>query len=812
MTSSVDVIVLVEAGGRSLLRTVDSLLRQRVEPASVAFVKSSRFPDPSLVESAADRLSAIVLDGSPYPGVSMNAAGRSGRGRSIVVLRAGLTLDGTWLEHCEIAFDSDDSLSAIAPAVALRSPDGAGERIWMPDVQSVASILSDTRSVPPVFAVQREAWNALTGFDEGLEGMVEYAFWLRLVSEGLPVRVLSEPLVTRELDDRSVSSADEDGWRLQLFGSLLARYSNLVEREMLPLLVAREVRFGRLREIHRELLAERDRDLAELDRVRADTAHHLAYLKHHGRDGLDWGDFRRTNPVSRDWGYDRGTPIDRRYIDDFLFAHSSDVRGSVLEIQEDDSTLACGGGRVSERAILDIDPSNPRATVVADLRKAPELATDAYDCIILTQTLHVIDDMRAALAECHRILKPGGVLLATFPSASRVCLEYGRDGDYWRMTPSGARALLESAFRPSQISCESYGNVLTNTAFLHGLSTAEISNSEFDEADPYFPMLTGVRARKAAWPSLSGARGVVLLYHRVNDVPDAYGLGVPPAIFESHLQWLQSECRIVALDELLGTPPEQLPSRAVAVTFDDGYEDNLGAAVPILQRVNAPATFFLTTRWLEGYGEYWWDTLERILLSETAVPAALDLMWSGLPLSFSTRSVDDRRETHAQLHDRLVHASLEQRDQVIEQLRTWSGGQTIRFRPMVSDEVRQLAAIPGVTIGAHSVNHLSLPDNAAPRLSEMTDCQVQLRRITGQPVELFAYPYGAVDRETLALTRRFWRWGLSCDDRMLAESFDGARVPRLDVKAWPVSTFAERVSRLFEPVTAPRRRALALSP
>jgi peptidoglycan/xylan/chitin deacetylase (PgdA/CDA1 family) len=380
------------------------------------------------------------------------------------------------------------------------------------------------------------------------------------------------------------------------------------------------------------------------------------------------------------------------------------------------------------------------------------------------------------------------------------------------MTPSGARALFESAFAPSQISCEAYGNVLTNTAFLYGLSSAEISDSEFDEADPYFPMLTGVRARKAAWPPLSGARGVVLLYHRVNDAPDAYGLGVPPAIFESQLQWLQSECRIVALEELLGTPPEQLPARAVAVTFDDGYEDNLRGAVPILQRLNAPATFFLTTRWLEEHGEYWWDTLERVLLSETAVPVSLDLTWSGLPLSFATRSVEDRRETHWQLHDRLVHASLEQRDRVIERLKEWSGGGTTMFRPMVADEVRQLAAIPGVTIGAHSVNHLSLPDNTEPRLSEMTDCQVQLRRITGQPVEMFAYPYGAVDRETLALVRRFWRWGLSCDDRMLAESFDAARVPRLDVKAWPVSMLAERVSRLFEPVTPPRRRTFTLSP
>src|SRR5882672_4894814 len=145
-------------------------------------------------------------------------------------------------------------------------------------------------------------------------------------------------------------------------------------------------------------------------------------------------------------------------------------------------------------------------------------------------------------------------------------------------------------------------------------------------------------------------------------------------------------------------------------------------------------------------------------------------------------------------------------------MKSWGGHGIPRVRPMVADEIRQFAGLPGVTIGAHSVNHLSLPDNAASRVAELTDCQVDLRRITGQAVELFAYPYGAVDRETLALIRRSSRWGLSCDDRVLGESFDAARVPRLDVKAWPVAEFATRVSRMFEPIRPMPRRALTLAP
>ena len=812
MTSSADVIVLAESGGRPLLRTVDSLLRQRLAPASVALIKSAEFPAAPLVKSAADRLSAIVLDESPYPGVALNAAVRSGDGQYFVVLRAGLTLDEEFLECCNTTFADDEELAAIAPAIALRAPDGTGELLWTPDVHSVVSILSNTRSVPPAFAIQRKSWNGLAGFDESLDDLVEYAFWLRLIGDGHRVRTLSRPFIARELGDRSTASVENDGRRLRSLRAVLDRHASILDREMVPLLVSREVRFGRLREIHRELLAERDRDLADLDRIRAGAAHHLAYLKHHGGDRFDWGDFRRTDPVSRDWGYDRGTPIDRRYIDDFMFAHSSDVHGAVLEIQEGDFTLACGGRRVIEHAVLDIDPLNPRATVVADLRLAPELASDAFDCIILTQTLHVIDDMRAALVECYRILKPGGVLLATFPSASRVCLEYGQPGDYWRMTPAGARALFTSAFAPAQVSCEAFGNVLTNTAFLHGLSAAEVADAEFDERDPYFPVLTGVRAKKAPGPTRPNARGVVLLYHRVDDVADAHGLGVPPAIFESHLKWLQSECQIVELEDLLSRPPEQLPPRAVALTFDDGYEDNLRAAVPRLQEQGAPATFFLTTRWLEEYGEYWWDTLERVLLSRASMPAALDLSRAGLALTLPTNTVEERRMTHRRLHELLVHAPLEQRECAVQMLKEWSGGGKVRTRPMVADEVRHLASLPGVTIGAHSVNHLSLPDNPASRLLELTDSQGSLRRVTGQAVEVFAYPYGAIDCETLAVVRRLCRWGVSCDDRVLGESFDAARVPRLDVKSWPWAEFAVRVSGLFEPVSRSRRPAVTLAP
>ena len=139
-------------------------------------------------------------------------------------------------------------------------------------------------------------------------------------------------------------------------------------------------------------------------------------------------------------------------------------------------------------------PAPPSSPICVALQRSN---LGPYDCIILTQTLHVIDDMGAAMAECYRILKPGGVLLATFPAASRVCLEYGEDGDCWRMTPAGARALVRSSFEPAVVSCEAFGNVLTNTAFLHGLGAAELTDQEFDTLrSRTFPPLRGSARRR----------------------------------------------------------------------------------------------------------------------------------------------------------------------------------------------------------------------------------------------------------------------------------------------------------------------------
>jgi hypothetical protein len=86
-------------------------------------------------------------------------------------------------------------------------------------------------------------------------------------------------------------------------------------------------------------------------------------------------------PLSDHYGFDRGTPLDRRYIDAFLASHRDAIRGSVLEVQDNAYTTAFGADRVSTSTVVDVDDTNQRATLVADLSEPGSLPADAYDCI-----------------------------------------------------------------------------------------------------------------------------------------------------------------------------------------------------------------------------------------------------------------------------------------------------------------------------------------------------------------------------------------------------------------------------------------------
>lgn len=223
-----------------------------------------------------------------------------------------------------------------------------------------------------------------------------------------------------------------------------------------------------------------------------------------GLDGsrrpVRFGSLRRLTPVSRKFGWDRGgLPVDRHYIEQFLQRHASEIAGHVLEVRDDTYARKFGGDRVVRTDVLHPTADNPKATIVADLTQAEHLPGDTFDCIILTQVLPFIPDVLAAVRTLHRLLRPGGVVLATMPGISQI-VRYDMDrwGDYWRFTSLSARRIFECAFPSGGVQVEAHGNVLAATAFLQGLSSRELRPDELEYHDPDYEVLITVRAVKHA--------------------------------------------------------------------------------------------------------------------------------------------------------------------------------------------------------------------------------------------------------------------------------------------------------------------------
>jgi len=213
---------------------------------------------------------------------------------------------------------------------------------------------------------------------------------------------------------------------------------------------------------------------------------------------IDFGDFKRLTPISREFGFDRGQPIDRYYIDRFLERHAADIQGRVVEVFDNGYTRRFGGKRVDRSDVLDIDARNSRATIVADLTSAAEVPSHSFDCFILTQTLQLIYDLHAAVRNVHRLLKPGGVLLATIPGVSQIDRYNCADTWCWGFTKVSARRLFEQSFRADDIEVTAHGNVLSAVSFLEGVATQELRPAELDYVDPCYELLITVRAVKSS--------------------------------------------------------------------------------------------------------------------------------------------------------------------------------------------------------------------------------------------------------------------------------------------------------------------------
>lgn len=201
-------------------------------------------------------------------------------------------------------------------------------------------------------------------------------------------------------------------------------------------------------------------------------------------------------PVSTAFGYDRGGPVDRYYIESFLGSQETHIRGRVLEVGDNAYTLQFGGERVTQSDILHLDATHPQATITGDLTDLREQPDHVFDTIILTQTLQLIYDVPAALRTCHRILRPGGSLLLTVPGISPIA--HDQWGSYWQwfFTSAAIQRAVTEAFPGGELQLKVYGNVKAATAFLYGFGQPELSSAELDYLDTHYPVIIAALVQK----------------------------------------------------------------------------------------------------------------------------------------------------------------------------------------------------------------------------------------------------------------------------------------------------------------------------
>jgi len=291
---------------------------------------------------------------------------------------------------------------------------------------------------------------------------------------------------------------------------------------------------------------------------------------------------------------------------------------------------------------------------------------------------------------------------------------------------------------------------------------------------------------------------VVLVYHRVTRLlSDPQLLAVSPENFRAHMKHLKSSFPIVRFEEDWSS----VKKPSFAVTFDDGYADNVIEALPILAETGVPATFFISTGNLDTMQEYWWDELERIIMGEGDLPEKFTLVDSSFRQNWTTASFASRETFYQQLLPLMMHLDPARREEWLIQLRQWAQvGEKGReaYRAMAGDELRYLARSEWVTIGAHTVTHTPLSIlTIEKQREEILSSKHQLEKLIGKEIKTFSYPFGRkkdYDRTSIHLCREAgFIKAASNFPGQVHRWTDPFQIPRHLVRNWKADAFAEKL-------------------
>lgn len=323
--------------------------------------------------------------------------------------------------------------------------------------------------------------------------------------------------------------------------------------------------------------------------------------------------------------------------------------------------------------------------------------------------------------------------------------------------------------------------------------------------------------------------GLILIYHRVALLEqDPQLLAVSPGNFEAQIAFLSRHYHLIPLNRMVeALEAGQTPENSVAITFDDGYEDNFKFALPILEKYKAPATLFVTSGKIGSNLEFWWDELERTVLEKEG-SGSLSFAINGKSFSFNANSPGGRRALYNSLHPLIKHLGYAERESLIARIIQWTAsGETGRetHRPLTAEQIRSMAASPCIEIGSHTVHHSRLSsETETDQWNEISQSRSILESLIEKPVTSFSYPFGG-SRDfgpgTVAMVKRAgYRCGIANFPGPVLSGSDRFQLPRFLIRNWDINEFRiqmdgfvrvlhpldkwrHRFERIFDPVIAP---------
>src|SRR6478672_1056004 len=319
------------------------------------------------------------------------------------------------------------------------------------------------------------------------------------------------------------------------------------------------------------------------------------------------------------------------------------------------------------------------------------------------------------------------------------------------------------------------------------------------------------------------SKAVILMYHRVAEVDlDPWSLCVTPQHFTEQLEVLKNYACPMSLLELVQAYQEnKLPNRAVAVTFDDGYADNLYNAKPLLERYNIPATVFVTTGCIGQEHEFWWDELEQLFLQPGKLPERLCLRINGSAHQWELGAAADYSKEDYQrdrnlkpwnakpgsrlffyysIWQQLLPLPARDRREVLDEIITWSGTKPLArstYRSLLPEEVSALGSGDLVEVGAHTVTHPFLSAQSTDlQRHEIQQSKTYLEEILACPVTSFSYPFGDRNSETVRLVQEA-RFACACSttEDIVWQHSDCFQLPRFEVQDWDGEEFTQQLLR-----------------